>query len=488
LNSLIPKPSEVHPTQGIFELARSASINVPLNSGELKVVGEYLAAKLRPSTGFPLPVQASGAATTPGDIVLTQEGADPALGEEGYELVICPDNVWLRAAAPAGIFRGVQTIRQLFPVAVERDYAQAGPWNLPCGRIRDLPRFTWRGMMLDVARHFFGLEDVKRLIDLIAFYKFNTFHLHLSDDQGWRLMIHSWPDLALKGGSTAVGGVPGGFYTQEEYTEIVEYARQSYITVVPEMDMPGHVNAALASYPELNKDGKAPELYSGTEVGFSSLSLDQEITYRFIDDVVRELAALTPGAYIHIGGDEAFSTDPAGYVSFIERVQAIVQAHGKCMVGWEEISKVRLLPTSLAQAWRSPLVHDAVKQGAKAIFSPASMTYLDMKYNPSTPLGLSWAGTVEVKDAYDWDPAALIEGVGENDVAGIEAPLWSETLHTIKDVEFMAFPRLAALAEVGWSATACRVWEEFVGRLAQHGSRLEAMSVNFYRSEQVAWD
>jgi hexosaminidase len=460
---------------------------VPLISVDLAAIGEFLAASLRSATGLPLPVRASDEAGTPGNIVLTQEGVDPALGDEGYELDIRPQGMLLRAARPAGIFRGVQTIRQLLPASAEQGEVQPDAWCLPCSQIRDLPRFAWRGMMLDVARHFFGVEDVKRLIDLMALYKLNIFHLHLSDDQGWRVMIRSWPELALKGGSLSVGGGPGGYYTREQYAEIVEFARQRYITVVPEIDMPGHVNAALASYPELNGDGKAPELYTGTEVGFSSLSLDQEVTYRFIEDVVAELAAMTPGDYIHIGGDEAFSTDPAGYAPFIERVQAIVQSHGKRMAGWEEISRAKLLPSSLAQAWRSPMVQDAVKQGARVIMSPASMTYLDMKYTASTPLGLAWAGMVDVKDAYDWDPATLIEGVGEKEVAGIEAPLWSETLRTMKDVEYMAFPRLIALAEVGWSSTAGRNWAEFAARLAQHSRRLEAMDVNFYRSTQVDW-
>jgi hexosaminidase len=409
------------------------------------------------------------------------------LGEEGYELTITPERVSLAAYRPAGMFWGVQTIRQLLPPAVECSTAQAGPWEMAAGTIRDCPRFVWRGAMLDVARHFFGVADVKRYIDLIAGYKLNRLHLHLSDDQGWRLEIRSWPRLATHGGSTAVGGGPGGFYTQADYAEIVAYAQSRHIVVVPEIDMPGHTNAALASYAELNCDGVAPPLYTGIAVGFSSLCMGKEVTLSFVDDVVGEIAALTPGPYLHIGGDEAAAMGADDYVRFVERAQAIVRAHGKQMVGWEEIASAGLLTTSVAQHWHSDLARRAAKQGAKVILSPASKTYLDMKYDAATPLGLEWAGHVDVADAYAWDPAALVDGLAESDVLGVEAPLWSETLRTIADIEFMAFPRLAGIAEIGWSPAAGRRWEEYALRLGSHGPRLAALGVNFYRSPAVPW-
>jgi hexosaminidase len=341
--------------------------------------------------------------------------------------------------------------------------------------------------MLDVARHFFPVNDVKRYLDLLAYYKLNRFHLHLTDDQGWRLVINSWPKLATYGGSKQVGGGPGGYYTQAEYADIVAYAQSRYIMVVPEIDMPGHTNAALASYAELNCNGIAPALYTGTNVGFSSLCTSKELTYQFLDDVLKELAALTPGPYIHIGGDEAQATRPDDYVSFIARVQAIVQAHGKQMIGWEEIAQARLLPTAVAQHWHSDLAQKAAQQGAQVIMSPASKSYLDMKYNAATSLGLSWAGYIEVPDAYNWDPAKAVSGVAESAILGVEAPLWSETIKTIRDIEFLAFPRLPGYAEIGWSPAAQRDWNEYKVRLGAHGPRLAAMGVNFYRSAQVPW-
>jgi len=341
--------------------------------------------------------------------------------------------------------------------------------------------------MLDVARHFFGVDEVKRLIDLLAAYKMNVLHLHLTDDQGWRIEIRSWPRLAQVGGSTAVGGAPGGFYTQAEFAALVAYAQERYVTVVPEIEMPGHTGAALASYAELNADGVAPPLYSATEVGQSTLAIDREITYQFVEDVVRELAEMMSGPYLHLGGDEAWSTDPADYVPFVERVQAIVQKHGKRMVGWEEIARARLLPSTVVQHWASGLASQAAAQGAKVILSPATRAYLDMKYDASTPLGLEWAGHVDVPDAYGWDPATHLPEVAEGDVLGVEAPLWTETVCSRADVEFMALPRLLGIAEIGWSPAAGRFWEEYRHRLAAHGPRLEAMGRQFYRSPAVPW-
>jgi len=340
------------------------------------------------------------------------------------------------------------------------------------------PRFEWRGAMLDVARHFFGVDDVSRFIDLIAIYKLNRLHLHLTDDQGWRIEIRTRPRLAEQ----------GEHFTQQEYAELVAHAESRGITIVPEIEMPGHVNAALVAYPELAPPGVMPEAYSGTDVGFSTLDVSNEETYAFVEDVVREVAALTPGAYFHVGGDEAAATKPDDYARFMRRAQETVQRHGKRAIAWEEIARTELLPGTIVQHWkRSELARRAVERGAKVIMSPASRTYLDMKYDASTQLGLEWAGHVEVRDAYDWDPALQVPGVAEGDVLGVEAALWSETLETMADVELMAFPRLAAIAEVGWSAQSERDWDDFRRRLAAHGPELQARGVNFHRSPQIAW-
>ena len=420
-------------------------------------------------------------------IELRLDTARAALGAEGYELAITADAVTLVAREPAGLFYGVQTIRQLLPVSVEHPAAVGRVLRLPSGRIVDAPRFAWRGSMLDVARHFIGVEAVKRHIDAMALYKLNRLHLHLSDDQGWRIEIASWPNLTRHGGSTEVGGGPGGFYTQRELAEIVAYAAERFVTVVPEIDMPGHTNAALASYPELNCDGTTPALYTGIEVGFSTLCVDRDSVYRFVDDIVREIGAIAPGRWFHIGGDEVEKLTHEQYVRFIERVEGIVRARGKEMIGWGEISPASLHPGTVVQHWKadSSVLHAA--RGGKVILSPSSRVYLDMKYDSATALGLRWAGLVDVRQSYDWDPATQIEGVPEHAILGVEAPLWSETLEQPSDFQFMAFPRLAAVAEVGWSSQGARDWEEFRARLAVHGPRLAALGVNFYRAPQVEW-
>ncbi len=487
LDSVIPRPVSVSPAGGQFQLTESTNIYVSPAGPEILAIGRYLAGKLRPSTGFPLPVLPAEGTPTGGNIFLALDESVMDLGEEGYTLTITPHAVHLAAYRPAGLFYGLQTIRQLLPAEVELPTRQAGPWLMPTGSIRDRPRFAWRGSMLDVARHFFSVQDVERYIDLIAYYKMNRFHIHLTDDQGWRLEIKSWPNLARIGGSTSVNDESHGYYTQEQYSELVAYAQSRYITLVPEIEMPGHINAALASYPELSCEGGASELYTGIEVGQSSLCTGKELTYRFLDDVIGEITALTPGPYIHIGGDEAASTPEAEYLAFIPKVQAIVNAHGKQMVGWEEISKTELLPSSIAQAWEKDTVKQAVPQGAKVIMSPAKKVYLDMKYDSSTPLGLKWAGMVSVRDAYDWEPATYFEGVGESNILGVEAPLWSETLRTMSEIEYMAFPRLPGAAEIGWSPAAGKSWDEYRLRLAAHGARLAALGVNFYRAPEVGF-
>jgi hexosaminidase len=361
---------------------------------------------------------------------------------------------------------------------------------MDCVTIQDRPRFGWRGLVLDVARHFFPVAAVKRLIDQMAYYKFNILHIHLTDDQGWRLMIHSWPRLAQYGGTTDFTGGRGGFYTQEEYQQIVEYAAAHYINVIPELDMPAHVNSALASYVGLNDSGVARPLYTRYEGGSSSLAIHKEVTYQFLEDTLRELAELTPAPYIHIGGDEAHSTDEADYKIFIDRVQKIVQGLGKQCIGWEEISQADLLPDTVVQYWwQVPLAQEAARRGHKLILSPASKIYLDIKYDASNSLGLDWTKQyIEVRDAYDWDPANILEGVTEESVLGVEAALWTETIATVDDLDTMLFPRLPACAEIGWTPRENRDWEDYSLRLANHGQRLAAMGIKFYRSPQVDWE
>jgi hexosaminidase len=329
---------------------------------------------------------------------------------------------------------------------------------------------------------------VKRYIDLLAFFKMNVMHLHLSDDQGWRIEIKSWPNLTTVGGSSEVGGGKGGFYTQEQYKDIVKYAMDRYITIIPEIDMPGHTNAALASYAELNCNDSATKLYTGIEVGFSTLCTNKAVTYKFIDDVVRELAAITPGPWIHIGGDESHATKKEDYIPFENKVQPIVMAHGKQVIGWDEIATATLEPNTVAQYWEdADNSKEAVKQGAKIIMSPANKAYLDMQYDSTSRLGLHWAAYIEVDSAYSWNPATLVPGITKENILGIEAPLWTETILNMDDIEYMAFPRLLGYAEIGWSPVEGRTWDEYKLRLGSQAQRLKAMNIDYYPSKLVPW-
>jgi hexosaminidase len=486
--TVIPQPLAHAPERGAFELQPSARIVVRSASAEAARVAQLLAASLRPATGYRLPVSSIRGAVPEGSVALSLTPGDRALGEEGYRLVVTRSGVALTAARPAGLFWGTQTLRQLLPAAIEADARQPGPWRISLGTIHDRPRFAWRGAMLDVARHFFGVGEVRRLIDLMALYKLNRLHLHLSDDQGWRIAIRSWPRLTSHGSRGEVGGGPGGRFTQREYASIGAYARDRFVQVVPEIDMPGHVNAALSSYASLNCNGVAPAPYTGIEVGFTSLCIGKELTYTFVDDVVREIAALTPGPYFHVGGDEANATDSDDYRMFIERIQAIVRSHGKRMVGWEEISRARLRKTSVAQYWHDPaLARRAVEQGAKLVLSPATKAYLDMKYASDSRLGTTWAGLTTVRDAYAWDPATQVPGVDERAILGVEAPVWTETPATRADLDYLVFPRLLGHAEIGWSPREGRSWRRYRSRLATHGPRLQALGVAFYESPEVPW-
>ena len=489
MDGVIPKPVSVVPAGGTFVLSAGAGIYVEPATDEVIAIGQYLADHLNPSTGYSIQVQPATGMPPAGSILLSLGDAGQELGDEGYKLIITPALVRLVANQPAGLFHGTQTIRQLLPADIDAASLQPGPWALGTGTITDYPRFAWRGTMLDVARHFFSVRDVTHYIDLLAYYKLNYFHLHLSDDQGWRIQIKSWPNLALYGGSLEVGNVPGGYFSQDDYTYIVNYARSRYITIVPEIDMPGHITAALASYAELNCNGIAPDLFTDTQVGFSSICVQKDVTNTFVKDVIGELAALTPGPYIHIGGDEAGATEMPDYIDFVQRAQAVVAVNGKKTIGWEEIARARLLPSSIVQYGipGQSMAKQIVRQGAKVIMSTADRAYLDMKYDPNTPLGQIWAGYINLEKGYSWDPATVIPGLTENNILGVEAPLWSETLVTLADVEYMAFPRLLGYAEMSWTPQAGRTWHEYKTRLAAQGPRLEALGIHFYRSPEINW-
>jgi hexosaminidase len=480
--SVIPQPVQLRLLPGEpFTLPAGPTISA---DPALAPVGDYLAESISASTHdiVNFAVGGSGAA-----IALE---LDPALADEAYALRATEDGIRISAGASVGAFWAVQTLRQLL--------SPAAPWTVPAVDIEDSPRFTYRGAMLDVARHFFSVGDVKRYIDDIALLKINHLHLHLTDDQGWRLEIESRPLLTEVGGRTAVGTGEGGYYTQDDYRELVAYAASRFVTIVPEIDVPGHTNAALASYGELNPDGEPANPYTGVEVGFSSLDANSEVTYDFLDDVFREVAELTPGPYLHIGGDESRATSDEDFETFVARAAAIAESHGKTVIGWHEMGQSTALPAgTIGQYWNytepeTPATAEHalsfVDQGGKLIMSPANVAYLDMKYDDATIQGLTWAqGFTDVEEAYSWDPAEVLPEVGDEQLLGVEAPLWSETLETIDEIEFMAFPRLAAIAELAWSPRESHDVDDFLDRLPAFGAYLDALDIRYNRSAGIPW-
>lgn len=479
---LIPKPVSVNATGKAFILDGSTKIYYVGDGSELENVATYLANKITKITGQTNEVEKVAKTPRKGIIISIN---DTATISEGYTMIIEKKRIVIHGNDLPGCFYGVQTLVQLLPV--KHDPGET--IRIATGDITDYPFYAYRGAMLDVSRHFFNVQDVKHFIEFLATYKMNHLHLHLSDDQGWRIEIKSWPKLTEIGGSTEVGGGEGGYYTQDEFAEIVKYAAEHYVTIVPEIDMPGHTNAALASYPELNCDGKARDLYTGTKVGFSTLCTDKEITYKFVDDVVREISAISPGPYFHIGGDESYVTPLQDYIYFINRVQDIVTSYGKQVVGWDEIANASLVEGAIVQFWADvENTMMGVEQGARVIMSPAKKAYLDMKYDSTTKLGLNWAGYIEVDTAYNWNPADYIQGITRGDILGVEAPLWSETVTNMDVIEYMVFPRLPGYAEIGWTTAENREWNSYKYRLAAHEKRFEAMDIDFYKSPVVPWE
>ena len=485
--SVMPKPVKTVPTHSAFALDQFTAIYTSKNATGFEEVGQFLAEKLKSKIDLDIPVNTETSNIVERVIYINQSDSIELNAPEAYQIYINQDSIILNANTAEGAFRGIQTLRQLVPEVSNDTLAEQKIWPVPSGKIVDNPTFSYRGSMLDVARHFFSVADVKKYIDLLSYYKINMLHLHLSDDQGWRIEIKSWPKLAEVGGSTEVGGEAGGFYTQEDYKEIVRYAAQRYMTVIPEIDMPGHTNAASVSYPFLNGNGKTPKLYEGTHVGFSTFDTRKDTVYAFIDDVVREISEITPGPYFHVGGDESHVTKKDDYIYFINKVEKIVQKHGKRMIGWDEVAIADVDSTSISQWWASEVnAKKAIEKGMKVIVSPAKKAYLDMQYDTLSKHGLHWAAYIPVDTAYVWSPEDY-GGIPLENILGVEAPLWSETISNIDELEYLAFPRIIGYSELSWSIPENRDWEDYKVRLADQAPFLDRMDVKYYHSPLIDW-
>jgi hexosaminidase len=526
---LIPKPVAMTVGQGSFTLAATARIAVPSGSEAALPVAQDLAAYLRPATGYSLPV-VSGAAQG-GDIALIIGNPGGLQGDpdgEGYQLITTTSGVTLEAPTPHGLYNGVQTIRQLLPAWINSSSVQPRPWTLPVVQITDYPRYPYRGLMLDIARHYESPSAVEQLIEQAAAYKINTLHLHLSDDQGFRIVINGFPNLTTIGGQGSVGTGgrtmdPGGYWTQSDYQAVVADAAAHFMTVVPEVDSPGHNNAIIMSeyndttnpllngHPQdINCSANNPPVWDYTQdVGYSAMCPESSNTWAIMTAIIDQLAAMSPGPYYDVGGDEVPTTllSQSQYASFINQEAGIIQGQGKTVMGWADIAGpgTSLAGPSVAEYWNPASGStsgtitgtEAVQKGMKIVMAPASHAYLDQRYKRNVPptLGLTWACTkgCDVDQFYNWDPGSYVTGVTDASVTGVEGAMWGETVVNLSNVDYMVFPRLAALAEISWSPKAARAsvrsaaYTDFIGRLAAQGPRLMAAGINFYPSTEVPW-
>lgn len=453
-------------------------------------------------------VSLDSTATGPGISLAVTDADTP----ESYRLIASADGVEVAGSDAAGLFYGIQTLAQVI------EQIDDG-WRIPAVEIVDAPRFAYRGVMLDVARHFFPVEVVLGVIDRAAQLKLNHLHLHLSDDQGWRIEIPSRPELTMLASGSAIGGDAGGFYTAEDYAQIVAYAAARHMTVVPEIDLPGHTHAVGLAYPDLVEPPVlsehiseivetygstlpvAGEPYEGIAVGFSSLRIGTPATEAFVTDVVTDLVTMTPGPYLHVGGDEALGTDPGDYAAFVSLASRIVADAGKVPVMWHEAGAASdLYPGTVGQYWGFVSPTDGmdakargfVARGGRLILSPADAVYLDMKDAVDSELGLTWAnGVTSVERAYTWEPGSMLDGVAESDILGIEAPLWTETVRSPDDIDTLMFPRIAAAAEAAWSPATgehpLRTWESFRERVGGLARLWDALGIHFRRSPEIPW-
>jgi len=503
--SIIPEPLSLKREDGAFVIERGTRIIVGSDNKELKGIGEQLAERLRLVTGYPLePSVSPGAKQRAKAILLALDDRDRDLGKEGYRLRVTKNSVQITGWGPAGVFYGVQSFYQLLPLQVEKNALVSGiVWNVPCVRIEDRPRFPWRGMHLDVGRHFFSKDSVERYIDLLAMYKMNTFHWHLTEDQGWRIEIKKYPRLTTIGAwrqETMNDCTPhGGFYTQDDVREVVEYAKQRFITIVPEIEMPGHCLAALAAYPELSCSGGPFKV--GTEWGVTNdvYCAGREKTFRFLEDVIDEVAALFPGPFFHIGGDEVpklrwsncrwcqerikaegLKDESELQSYFIKRIEKMLNARGKRLVGWDEILEGGLAPNATVMSWRGTQGGiDAAKSGHDVVMTPTSNCYFDYSQGAEgepTAIG----GYLPIDTVYSYDPVPPELSTEEaKHVLGAQGNVWTEWIPDFRQVEYMALPRLCAMSEVVWSDRTRRDFKDFQRRLEEHYDRLALRDVNF---------
>lgn len=516
--AIIPEPVSVIEKPGTFLLKNNIVIAVPPGNKEAIKVAGYLSKSITAATGFKTVLQKNGVvAGITLSITATEE---KELGKEGYRLTVSPKSVVITANEPAGLFYGVQTLLQLMPKEIEsKTVVKNVTWSLPAVEIKDYPRFGWRGLMFDVSRHFFTKAEVKQFIDDMAAYKFNLLHMHLTDDQGWRIEIKSLPKLTSVGAwnvqktgtfnyfSNPEPDEPrtyGGFYTQDDIKEIIQYAKDQYINILPEIDVPGHSLAAIASYPELSCTPGAENYKVNSGEPFmvwpegghfyglvdNALCPANEKVYQFLDKVFTEVAQLFPFEYIHMGGDETARNfwekneqvkelmkkenlkdlnEVQSY--FVKRVEKIVESKGKKLIGWDEILEGGLAPNAAVMSWRGTKGGiEAAKQKHEVVMSPTTFVYLDFMQSDAVTEPPVYA-TLRLNKTYEFEPVP--EGVDAKYVKGGQGNLWTEQVYNFRHLQYMLWPRAFAVSESVWSPKEKKNWNNFVSRVEMQFERFD---------------
>ena len=515
--SVVPLPQSITEKNGTFVLSPKTVIVVDRGA---KAEADYLAGLLAPATGWQLPVQSFGWFARQ-QIVLSLNTKAEETGSEGYTLQVTPHRVTIRAAQPAGLFYGIQTLRQLLPPQVEsRQPVPAQTWTIPCVEIKDRPRFAWRGLMLDVSRHFFNKAEVKQVLDAMALHKLNTFHWHLVDDNGWRIEIKKHPKLTQIGAwrkdigfgldpksSTAYGpdGRYGGFYTQDDIRDVIAYAAAQHITIVPEIEMPGHSGAALSVYPELSCVGGDFSTDMGAGIHASVYCAGKDEPFTFLQDVLTEVFALFPGKYIHIGGDEVpkknweacakcqarkqqegLKNEHELQSYFIRRMEKFINAQGRNLIGWSEIREGGLAQNAAVMDWIGGAV-EAAEAGHDVVMSPTKFCYLD--YYQSTNRATeprAIGGFLPLAKVYSLEPLpAKLPPEFQRHILGAQGNVWTEYIASFQHMEYMTFPRLTAIAEVTWTAPEKKNYADFRARLDNLLPRLDVLGVKYRPPEPL---
>ena len=501
---IIPRPVVLESRSGSLTISSEFSVFIDNSTSEVSDIAEYFVNKIEYSLGGNIEIYNLTGTPLDSSLILKLTEGESNMGEEGYRIEINQSNIAITAQKSAGLFYGIQTLFQLFPPSIERENGLQAEdkISLPCVYIEDNPRFSYRGMMLDVGRHFFSVEFIKKYLDLLAFYKYNTFHWHLTEDQGWRIEIKNYSLLTDVGAyrDDGNGGIYGGYYTQEEIREVVEYASARFIRVIPEIEMPGHSKAALAAYPNLSCTGGPFNVSNEWGVHRDVYCAGNEDTFTFLETVLTEVMDLFPSKYIHIGGDECPKTRweecpkcQARIVDeglqnehelqsyFISRINDFVQSQNRSIIGWNEIIEGGLAGNATVMAWNNcGAAVDAARLNHDVIMTPTQYCYFDYyQGNPfSEPKAIG--GLITLSKVYKFEPVpSELNDEEAHFIIGAQGNVWTEYIDTPEYIEYMSVPRLCALSEVVWTEKSLKNWCHFKIRLSEHFKFLDEMDVNY---------